>query len=202
MRLRLGVLLVTLCLCAPAVGEPMDYWLGFAPSRYQPLVEAVTVTVDGLGHTGHTPTRGYFYGGTITLRDPDTGLLIGTYRFGTGGAARGSAPFGEYVLGEYRQDGWIGRRWNLRQPGWDEGEVWDPRLKDVRTWIELHMAHTATGATFGCISVLGGEEVWARFVGQMQGLVARLGQVRFTVGMPREPQGSPLVRFVSAGVLV
>lgn len=174
--------------------DPLDAWLGFAPARYYPGIDVVTVTID-------RPERGYFYGGEIALRDPDTGLVLGRYRFGSGGAARGSAPFGEYIVGEYREDSNIGPRWNLRQHGRGEGEVWDPQIKDVRTWIELHMAHTRDGATFGCLSVLGGEEVWARFVGQMQGLVARLGRVTFTVGLG-SGRMKPLVHFVNAGVLL
>lgn len=152
----------------------------FAPSRYQPLHPALVVTV-------REPRRAYRYTGTITLADPDTGDVLGHYTFATGGAGRGSAPFGDYEVGAFRDDGPIGPRWMLREVGRDDGDVWDPKLRDMRTAIELHMAHGAPGFSLGCVAVLGGPAVWREFMARLFGLLDRLGGVAFVVGKPEEP---------------
>jgi len=124
--------------------------------------------------TINEPSRQYRNTGTITLRDPIYGFVLGTYRFATGGRGRGSAPLTDYAVGKFRDDGPIGSRWMLRQVGREDGEVWDPHIGDMRTWIELHKAHT--GYSLGCIAVFGN---WGEFVHKLDYILSRAGTVRF-----------------------
>jgi hypothetical protein len=134
--------------------------------------------------------REYRNTGTITLRDPITGALLGSYEFATGGFGRGSAPFGTYELGAFRDTNddprRIGARWMIKQLGQSEdGEAYDPRVKGVRTALELHSAHHFTG-TEGCIAVLGGQEVWEEFMRNLHHIIEEAGQVVFTLeGNPK-----------------
>src|ERR671937_1256996 len=92
--------------------------------------------------------REYRNTGFIILRDPTTGVLLGSYEFATGGFGRGSAPFGTYELGAFRGTNddphRIGPRWMIKQLGQvEDGEAYDPRVKGVRTALELHSARRA-----------------------------------------------------------
>jgi hypothetical protein len=129
--------------------------------------------------------RGYRNTGTITLRDPVSGAVLGSYDFATGGYGRGSAPFGIYELGMFRDADddphHIGPRWMLRQQGQPEdGQAYDPRLEDIRTQLELHAAVHRAG-TKGCIAVLGGQRVWQDFVRNLSQIISQLGRVVFTL---------------------
>lgn len=137
--------------------------------------------------------REYRNTGTITLRDPITGALLGSYEFATGGFGRGSAPFGTYELGAFRDTNddprRIGARWMIKQLGQSEdGEAYDPRVKGVRTALELHSAHHFTG-TEGCIAVLGGQEVWEEFMRNLHHIIEEAGQVVFT--LKGNPESAP-----------
>lgn len=137
--------------------------------------------------------REYRNTGTITLRDPITGALLGSYEFATGGFGRGSAPFGTYELGAFRDTNddprRIGARWMIKQLGQSEdGEAYDPRVKGVRTALELHSAHHFTG-TEGCIAVLGGQEVWEEFMRNLHHIIEEAGQVVFT--LEGNPEAAP-----------
>src|SRR5262245_6453012 len=65
--------------------------------------------------------RGFRNTGTITLRDPVSDTVLGSYDFATGGFGRGSAPFGVYELGSFRgvndDPRRLGPRWMIRQQG-------------------------------------------------------------------------------------
>jgi hypothetical protein len=129
--------------------------------------------------------REYRNTGTITLRDPITGSLLGSYEFATGGFGRGSAPFGTYELGAFRGTNddprRIGPRWMIKQLGQSEdGEAYDPRVKGMRTALELHSAHRSTGSQ-GCIAVIGGPEVWEEFMHNLHHIIEEAGQVVFTL---------------------
>jgi hypothetical protein len=123
----------------------------------------------------------YFNSGEITLRDPVSDEVLGTYQFASGGFGRGSAPFGHYEIGRFRKDGWIGPRWEIRQRGLEDGEAWDSRIRSMRTGIELHMMHGPghIKGTLGCIGVLGGPEVWAEFRKHLRYIRSLLGVVQF-----------------------
>jgi hypothetical protein len=137
--------------------------------------------------------REYRNTGTITLRDPVTGALLGSYEFATGGFGRGSAPFGTYELGAFRGTNddphRIGPRWMIKQQGqFEDGEAYDPRVKRIRTSLELHSAHRVTGSQ-GCIAVLGGPEVWEEFMRNLHHIIDELGQVVFT--LEGNPEAAP-----------
>jgi hypothetical protein len=133
--------------------------------------------------------REYRNTGTITLRDPITGALLGRYEFATGGFGRGGAPFGTYELGAFRDTNddphRIGPRWMIKQQGQSEdGHAYDPRLKGIRTGLELHSAGRLRGSQ-GCIAVLGGPKVWEEFMYNLNHIISEVGQVAFTlVGNP------------------
>lgn len=129
--------------------------------------------------------RGYRNTGTITLRDPVSDAVLGSYDFATGGFGRGSAPFGVYELGTFRDANddphHIGPRWMIRQQGrTEDGQAYDPRVEDVRTQLELHAAKRRPG-TKGCIGVLGGERVWQEFMRNLTHIINQVGQVVFTL---------------------
>jgi hypothetical protein len=133
--------------------------------------------------------REYRNTGFITLRDPKTRALLGSYKFATGGFDRGSAPFGIYELGAFRGTNddphHIGARWMIKQQGQSEdGKAYDPRLKAIRTGLELHSAGRLRGSQ-GCIAVLGDPEVWEEFMYNLNHIINEVGQVAFTlVGNP------------------
>jgi len=126
--------------------------------------------------------------GWIVLRDPLTDDVLGTYEFVSGGFGRGSAPFGEYEIGAYRDDGWIGGRWEIHQVGVEPGDegrsAFDPRIGAMRTWLQIHTMHGFghTDGTLGCIGVRGGADVWAEFQFFMNYIVRFFGPVKFQFG--------------------
>ena len=129
--------------------------------------------------------REYLNTGIITLRDPITGALLGSYEFATGGFGRGSAPFGTYELGVFRGTNddphRIGPRWMIKQLGqFEDGEAYDPRVKGTRTALELHSAGRLSGSA-GCIAVLGGPEVWEEFMRNLHHIIEEGGEVVFTL---------------------
>jgi hypothetical protein len=126
----------------------------------------------------HENQRLYRNTGALTLTDPISGEVLGTYEFGTGGYGNGSAPFGEYVFRDYQGTGpgedplHIGERWLISNPGLDPGEADDPGIPGVtkprkRTGLEIHTG-LATNGTLGSLAILGGKEVYARFLQQMK----------------------------------
>jgi hypothetical protein len=129
--------------------------------------------------------REYRNTGTITLRHPATGDVLGVYDFATGGFGRGSAPLGTYEIGAFRgandDPHHIGPRWMIRQLGQsDDGEAYDPRLKETRTALELHAAQHHAGSK-GCIAVLGGPEVWQEFMHNLDYIINEGEPVVFTL---------------------
>lgn len=133
--------------------------------------------------TVHEQARQFRNTCTITLREPVTDRELGRYECVSGGFGRGSAPFAHYQIGEFIDDG-HGKRWSIHESGREDGEVWDPRIGDMRTEIQLHAmrGNGYTDGTLGCLGVYGGPGVWARFVGQMQYLIAWYGVIEFDYG--------------------
>src|SRR5262245_7341500 len=143
--------------------------------------------------------RGSRNTGTITLRDPASDAVLGSYDFATGGFGRGSATFGVYELGAFREINddphRIGPRWLIRTQGQTEdGQACAPRVKDVRTSLELHAAKRHPG-TKGCLGVLGGERVWEEFVRNLAHIIDQVGQVVFTLA--GNPEGAAVAEPVS-----
>jgi len=137
--------------------------------------------------------RQYRNTGVIILRDPMSETVLGTYEFATGGHGRGSAPFGLYEIGAFRgvndDPHHIGSRWMIRQLGQPEdGQAYDPRLKDTRTQLELHAAKRRAG-TYGCIAVLGGQSVWNDFMRNLGQILNQVGRVAFV--LTGNPQAAP-----------
>jgi hypothetical protein len=152
--------------------------------------------------------REYRNTGFITLRDPTTHSLLGSYKFVTGGFGRGSVPFGTYEIGAFRGTNddprHIGPRWMIKQQGQSEdGHAYDPRLKGIRTGLELHSAGRLRGSQ-GCIAVFGGPEVWEEFMYNLNHIINEVGQVAFTlVGNP-EPAlaaGEPGLRTAAVAAI-
>lgn len=129
-------------------------------------------------------TNAYRNTGWIVLRDPVTDEVIGTYEFVSGGFGRGSAPFGEYEIGAFRKDGWIGPRWEIHQIGIEPGDegrsAYDPRISDVRTWLQIHTMHGFghINGTLGCIGIRRDYEQFRR---QLDYILSR-GPVQFLYG--------------------
>ena len=164
----------------------MRYWVAAALCAATMMSACVSQAADeNVAVKLNERDREYRNTGTITLRDPITGSLLGSYEFATGGFGRGSAPFGTYELGAFRGTNddprRIGPRWMIKQLGQSEdGEAYDPRVKGVRTALELHSARRATGSQ-GCIAVLGGPEVWEEFMRNLNHIIGEAGQVVFTL---------------------
>jgi hypothetical protein len=164
----------------------MRYWVAAALCAATMMSACVSQAADeNVAVKLNERDREYRNTGTITLRDPITGALLGSYEFATGGFGRGSAPFGTYELGAFRGTNddprRIGPRWMIKQLGQSEdGEAYDPRVKGMRTALELHSAHRSTGSQ-GCIAVIGGPEVWEEFMHNLHHIIEEAGQVVFTL---------------------
>src|SRR6516225_4812499 len=121
----------------------MRYWVAAALCAATMMSACVSQAADeSVAVKLNERDREYRNTGTIFLRDPITGALLGSYRFVTGGFGRGSAPFGTYELGAFRgtddDPHHIGLRWMIKQQGQSEdGHAYDPRLKGIRTQLEL-----------------------------------------------------------------
>ena len=172
----------------------MRYWIAAALCAATMMSACVSQAADGtVAVKLNERDREYRNTGTITLRDPITGALLGSYEFATGGFGRGSAPFGTYELGAFRgrndDPHRIGPRWMIKQQGQSEdGEAYDPRVNRVRTSLELHSARRTPGSQ-GCIAVLGGPEVWAEFMNNLHHIIDEIGQVVFT--LEGNPEAAP-----------
>lgn len=122
-------------------------------------------------------TNAYRNTGRLILRDPDTDVVLFDLPFVTGGYGRGSAPFATYLIGAFRsrQDDdplHIGPRWMVTGPGGtDEGQVFDARLDDTRTDIELHRVRSGGDGTQGCFGVLTDRDTWQQFVERLNALL-------------------------------
>jgi hypothetical protein len=190
------------------LGELMRYWV--AAVFYAAIMSASVnrATAESFAIKLNEQDREYRNTGTITLRDPITGALLGKYEFATGGFGRGSAPFGTYELGPFRDINddphRIGPRWMIKQHGQSEdGHAYDPRLKGIRTGLELHSAGRLRGSQ-GCIAVLGGPKVWEEFMYNLNHIISEVGHVAFSlVGKP-EPvlaAGEPGLRSAAVAAI-
>lgn len=146
---------------------------GALVASHSALAAPIEVTLD----QSH---RGYRNTGTLVLRDPFSNEVIGRYRMVTGGFGRGSAPFGRYVVGEFLDDS-HGPRWNIHAPGERDGEVWDPKVNDTRTEIQLHRLNSDAG-TLGCVGIVATKQQWRAFVDKVHYITGVLGRASFSVG--------------------
>jgi hypothetical protein len=172
----------------------MRYWIAAALCAATMMSACVSQAADAnVAVKLNERDREYRNTGVITLRDPITGALLGSYEFATGGFGRGSAPFGTYEVGAFRGSNddphRIGPRWMIKQQGQSEdGEAYDPRVNRVRTSLELHSARRTPGSQ-GCIAVLGGPEVWEEFMHNLHHIIDEIGQVVFT--LEGNPEAAP-----------
>ena len=181
--------------------ELMRYWVAGALCAAMMSASVNRATAENFAIKLNERNREYRNTGFITLRDPTTGALLGSYKFATGGFGRGSAPFGTYELGAFKgtnDDPYhIGPRWMIKQQGQSEdGKAYDPRLKAIRTGLELHSAGRLRGSQ-GCIAVLGDPEVWEEFMYNLNHIINEIGQVTFTLAgnpEPAPPAGEPGLR--------
>ena len=126
-------------------------------------------------------SRAYRNVGTLTVPGPDGKLH--TFGFVTGGGGRGSAPTGEYEIGEFATGGAIGDRWTLTEVGQPHDTAFDPALNAERSALRIHMAHGYI--TLGCIGILGGDKVFADFKNDLLYVMkANGGHVRLRLGSP------------------
>lgn len=107
--------------------------------------------------------------GTVTVNG-------NTYRFINGGGGRGSIPFGEYKVGNFRTAE-TRERAGMSKLGdtFDLSNVYDPMARDTRSALRIHQARG--GGTAGCIGLVGGQDTWKRFVRDMQ--VSKPNMLRF-----------------------
>jgi hypothetical protein len=125
--------------------------------------------------------RSYRNTGTITLPGADGKLHA--YSFVTGGGGRGSAPTGDYDVGEFATGGAIGDRWTLTGVGQPHDTAFDPVLNADRSALRIHMAHG--DRTLGCIGILGGDQVFADFENNLMYVIKKNGgHVRLRLGSP------------------
>ncbi len=101
-------------------------------------------------------------------------LKIGdeTYAYGSGGV-RGAAhvPFGDYPI---RPDS--GNPWGQAHNAMDvngNGSMWDAALGRMRTGIEMHVAHSASMVTEGCLSFL--KDQYPQLKARVKDMVAKTG---------------------------
>jgi hypothetical protein len=164
----------------------MRYWV--AAALCVATMNCGFMTAAGAGNFAvrlNEQDREYRNTGTITLRHPATGEILGVYDFATGGFGRGGAPFGTYEIGAFRgandDPHHIGPRWMIRQLGQpDDGQAYDPRLNETRTALELHAARHHAGSK-GCIAVLGGLEIWQNFMRNLKHIIDEGKPVVFTL---------------------
>jgi hypothetical protein len=76
----------------------------------------------------------------------------------------------------------------VREPGRNDGEVWDPKLNDKRTEIEIHGGRRMA-RTQGCFGINEPGPVYEQFKSQLRYLIAWLGTVSFEVR--ENPEGEP-----------
>jgi hypothetical protein len=146
--------------------------------------------VPGTGSTAQSelvPGSNDMRQGTLTLRDPNTGEVLGTYEFNNGGFGKGSIPDGTYeVSGGYTRndksgmisDG-VGYSFVLTQEGMAPGTADDPRYNEDRSLLRIHPDGNNAG-TEGCIGILGDAETQREFYENAQRL-AELGGGSFTL---------------------
>ena len=186
----------------------MRYWVAAAFCAAMMSASVNRAAAESFAIKLNGQDREYRNTGFITLRDPTTRSLLGSYKFATGGFGRGSAPFGTYELGAFRgtnDDPYhIGPRWMIKQQGQSEdGHAYDPRLKEIRTGLELHSAGRLSGSA-GCIAVLGGPEVWEEFMHNLNHIINEVGQIAFTLaGDPEAPPavGEPGLRTAAVAAI-
>lgn len=116
--------------------------------------------------------------GTITLREPSTDEILGTYEFVSGGRGRGAVPFGKYAVG-----GFLGNRWDFHAPDAPDGEMWDERVRDMRFDMQIH-ANSDLPWTLGCIGILGRPQTWTTFSQHLHHIIDVQGVVRFEIKQP------------------
>lgn len=85
-----------------------------------------------------------------------------TYKFINGGGGRGSIPFGEYSVGNFRTAQQRSEQ-GLTNLGdtFDLSDVSDPLAKDTRTELRIHRA--SGNGTLGCIGIVGGQAEFDKF---------------------------------------
>ena len=120
--------------------------------------------------------------GTLQLKDPKTGKVLGTYKFNSGGGGRGAAPWGDYEVsnGRRRSDkptmkvGGFGYSFDLTQKGMPSGQAKDPRFNSPRTHLRIHPDGRGKG-TIGCIGIDGDKKTQQDFYNKAKKLAAANG---------------------------
>jgi hypothetical protein len=142
----------------------------------------------GIVSATNTGERAYKNQGSLVLRDPKTGAVLGSYPYVTGGGGKGSLPEGEYNIGDMMRGGSLGDRWRLTQKGQPDDTARDPGIPGVtggsqRSAFRIHQAHGS--GTLGCIGILGGNEVYQDFKNKLMYVIgANGGKASLRIGSP------------------
>jgi hypothetical protein len=107
--------------------------------------------------------------GTVTING-------NTYRFINGGGGRGSIPFGDYSVSNFR-NAEARASMGMKNLGdtFDLNNVHDPLIDRQRSALRIHMA--LSGGTAGCIGIVGGPEAFKQFAEDMK--AAKITTLRF-----------------------
>jgi hypothetical protein len=139
--------------------------------------ERVTGGGGPLGALKDQGDRPYYYGGAVSLGGQE-------YHYGTGGAGRGSVPYGTYSV-DIGDIGVVGRRIGsvagLSGPGQSGGSMFDPKLQGMRGGIQIHSSSSNDLDRLysqGCFAVRRSE--WPRFKQALLDEAAK-GPLRITI---------------------
>lgn len=153
-----------------------------------PGEQTQTAAGPGVVSATNTGERSYKNRGTLVLRDPKSGEVLGSYPYVTGGGGKGSLPTGEFNIGNMMRGGSLGDRWVLTQKGQPHDTAQDPGIPGYtgpssRSAFRIHQAHG--NGTLGCIGILGGSEVYQDFKSKLMYVIgANGGKATLRIGSP------------------
>jgi hypothetical protein len=149
--------------------EQASFNAGHAQPQQQPKDKQSALDdptkVVALTHQPERTPNAKGYGDTLT---GEITLNGNKYKFVNGGGGRGSIPFGEYKIGQYRTAEQRNAQ-GLKNLGdtFDLSDVADPMAGgNPRSELRIHRA--SRGGTAGCIGIVGDEETFQRFVKDMK----------------------------------
>ncbi|MGD9878922.1 MAG: hypothetical protein AB7F22_07815 [Reyranella sp.] len=112
------------------------------------------------------------------------------YRFGSGGGGRGSIPFGTYTVQQFTTGAQRARQgYRFRRDAFMLSDARDPLIPNQAPRQGLLIHSSNQGYTAGCIGIIGGEEVFQRFIQDMQAEIGShggMGSFKITVGPPQQ----------------
>jgi hypothetical protein len=107
------------------------------------------------------------------------------YTFGSGGAGRGSIPYGDFPVTPKDVGSWGARHGAI---GLNHNEIPDPKYRSHREGIELHAIGQRL-RTEGCVGVL--SEQWGTFKRELFGMLQTFGAAWLHIG----PEGAAITAY-------